>query len=333
MDDAQGLFPRQPSGPILRRKSLYAGGIWPKAGLRADYTDRLMEKGSAYSPLRADEETAAPYAVGRVFTLAPEDPLLTLTVESLGADLRLMDGRVSHNNGWFVLTAPLTDGDAHAAEWILTPHVVEGWRSAPTIQISQVGYLPRQVKAAVVQLDRRETERPDMTLWRLSRREKEKVLTLPCQDWGTFLRYRYLRFDFPSVTEPGLYQVTCTSAVSSVFRIAPDVFDRGVWQPVLEYFLPVQMCHMRVSEHYRVWHGRCHMDDARMAPVSWNHFDGYLQGPDTLTRFRSGECVPGLDCGGWHDAGDFDLRVESQAGEAYLLALTYEAFSRRSHFH
>ena len=30
--------------------------------------------------------------------------------------------------------------------------------------------------------------------------------------------------------------------------------------------------------------------------------------------------------GGWHDAGDFDLRVESQSGGAYLLALTWEAF-------
>jgi len=68
------------------------------------------------------------------------------------------------------------------------------------------------------------------------------------------------------------------------------------------------------------------MDDARMAPVNWNHFDGYLQGPGTLTRFRPGECVPGLCRGGWHDAGDFDLRVESQSGEAYLLALTWEAF-------
>ncbi|MGM0622266.1 MAG: glycoside hydrolase family 9 protein, partial [Bacteroidota bacterium] len=30
--------------------------------------------------------------------------------------------------------------------------------------------------------------------------------------------------------------------------------------------------------------------------------------------------------GGWHDAGDFDLRVESQAGETYILTLAYEAF-------
>ena len=37
--------------------------------------------------------------------------------------------------------------------------------------------------------------------------------------------------------------------------------------------------------------------------------------------------VPGLNVGGWHDAGDFDLRVESQSGEFYILTLAYEAFN------
>ncbi|MCL2031385.1 MAG: DUF4861 domain-containing protein, partial [Oscillospiraceae bacterium] len=101
---------------------------------------------------------------------------------------------------------------------------------------------------------------------------------------------------------------------------------RGVWQPVLEYFLPVQMCHIRVNEKYRVWHGLCHADDARMAPVNCNHFDGYVQGPSTLTPYKPGDAVPGLNAGGWHDAGDYDLRVESQSGECYVLTMAYEAF-------
>ena len=100
-----------------------------------------------------------------------------------------------------------------------------------------------------------------------------------------------------------------------------------MWQPVLEYFLPVQMCHMRINEKYRVWHDLCHDDDARMAPVNRNHFDGYVQGPSTLTKYQPGDSVPGLNVGGWHDAGDFDLRIESQAGECYILALAYEAFN------
>jgi len=63
-----------------------------------------------------------------------------------------------------------------------------------------------------------------------------------------------------------------------------------------------------------------------MAPTNYNHFDGYAQGASTLTKYQPGEHVPGLDRGGWHDAGDFDLRVESQADTIYGLALAYEAF-------
>jgi len=95
---------------------------------------------------------------------------------------------------------------------------------------------------------------------------------------------------------------------------------------VLEYFLPIQMCHMRVNEKYRVWHDLCHEDDARMAPVDFIHIDGYEQGPSTLTKYKPGDVVPGLNTGGWHDAGDYDLRIESQAGEIYILSLTYETF-------
>ena len=81
---------------------------------------------------------------------------------------------------------------------------------------------------------------------------------------------------------------------------------------------------MRVNEKYRVWHDCCHMDDAQMAPAH-NHIDGYDQ-KEGLSKFKPGEVVPGVNIGGWHDAGDFDLRIESQAGESYILALAYEAF-------
>jgi hypothetical protein len=129
------------------------------------------------------------------------------------------------------------------------------------------------------------------------------------------------------VKQEGLYFIRYGNEQSQLFRIASDVYKRNVWQPTLEYFLPVQMCHMRVNEKYRVWHGLCHMDDARMAPVNYDHFDGYRQGESTLTDFKSGDPVPGLNTGGWHDAGDYDLRVESQSGEVYILVMAYEAFN------
>ena len=146
------------------------------------------------------------------------------------------------------------------------------------------------------------------------------------KDWGDFQRYHYLQFDFTEITEEGLYQVMYGDAASPVFRIAKDVWDKGIWQAEVEYFLPVQMCHMRVNEKYRVWHDFCHQDDARMAQTNINHIDGYSQGPSTLCKYQPGDLVPGLNVGGWHDAGDYDLRVESQAGEAYILAMACENF-------
>jgi len=86
------------------------------------------------------------------------------------------------------------------------------------------------------------------------------------------------------------------------------------------------MCHMRVNDNYRVWHDCCHLDDALMAPSNTIHFDGYHQGNSTLTDYNSLEHVPGLNQGGWHDAGDYDLRVESQIGTIWNLALMIEEF-------
>lgn len=328
MDDQQGVFPRQPNGPTLSQQSNYdrTASLPKPEGIAAD-REHLAGHRQGYSPIVADDVIAAPYAVGRRFTVRPDEPLRRFTVESLTGELKLYDGRMNHNNGWFVLSTEVPAGKTQGAvEWIITPSVVDFWRYAPVVQTSQVGYMPAQPKVAVIETDRRDNALPAAELWRITENGPQLILQETPAVWGDFLRYRYLKFDFTSVAEPGLYQVVFGQSRSSIFRIGEDVYDRGVWQPVLEYFLPVQMCHMRVNEKYRVWHDLCHNDDARMAPINLNHFDGYVQGPSTLTHYRSGEHVPGLNQGGWHDAGDFDLRIESQAGECYILALTWEAF-------
>jgi hypothetical protein len=191
-----------------------------------------------------------------------------------------------------------------------------------------VGYHPRQAKVAVIETDAEDRAGGVARLRRV--REGggfEDVLAAEPAPWaGRFLRYGYRHFDFSRVTRPGMYVVEYRGARTAPFRVADDVYRRGAWQPTLEYFLPAQMCHVRVEEQYRVWHGLDHMDDGRMAPTDTNHFDGYLQGPSTLTRFRPGDRVPGLDAGGWHDAGDDDFRIESQADEVYVLASMHELF-------
>ena len=197
------------------------------------------------------------------------------------------------------------------------------------MQVSQVGYHPTQQKWAVIELDRADTRRPPVVVSRITETGRSRrCSSSPASAWGRFLRYDYLRLDFSSVAHAGHVRRALRRRAARIRSAsAPTSTQRGVWQPTLEYFLPVQMCHMRVNERYRVWHDVCHLDDARMAPVGYNHFDGYVQGPSTLTTFEPGEHVPGLDRGGWHDAGDDDLRVESQADTVHGLALAWEAFA------
>jgi endoglucanase len=310
LDGQSGIFPRQPNGPV-----------------RVDADQRVQP---------------VPYATGQRLVIAPDSPAQRMTVESRRAPLELLDGRVNYQNGWFIVRAPVAAGATRAAvDWLVTPSAIPGWRYPPVVHVSQVGYHPAQRKVAVIELDAADTRVATASLIRFDEGapqagqrdgrgagQPERVLTAKPRVWGPFLRYRYLQFDFTAIKRPGVYAVEYAGRRTEPFRIAGDVFQRGVWQPTLDYFLPVQMCHMRVREKYRIWHGLCHMDDARMAPAG-NHFDGYFQGPSTLTTHKSLEPLAGLDVGGWHDAGDDDLRIESQAGEVYILALAYEAFGLR----
>lgn len=327
MDSKQGIFPQQPNGPVLSMPSNFLHtGNFSQPDANADIK-HLSGDNKGYNPIIADDIIAEPYAVGKRFTVRPDDPYNRVTIESKGAELKLYDGRMNHNNGWFVISSEVPAGATqNAIQWVITPNVVESWIYAPVVQMSQVGYHPNQMKTAIIELDKRESKREKPVLFKITETGEKQVYSEAGQEWGQFLRYNYLKFDFTDIREEGLYKVHYGSSESSIFRIAGDVYDRGVWQPVLEYFLPVQMCHMRVNEKYRVWHGLCHDDDARMAPVNHTLFDGFAQGPSTLTKYNPGDAVPGLNVGGWHDAGDFDLRVESQSGESYILTLAYEAF-------
>ena len=313
MDGEAGIFPRQANGPLVRQPA--APGAPPR---------NLQANGPV--PL-SEEPLTAPLATGRNLVIAPDDDSLRMRIESRTGEIALIDGRSNHNNGWFIVRGAVPAGaTTRAIEWIVTPNVVEGWRYEPVIQVSQVGYAPDQPKRAVIERDPLETGIALVRLYRLTGSGRDLVLERSPARWGAFLRYDYLTFDFTSVTRPGMYVLAYGERQSQPFEIGRDVYSRHVWQPTLEYFLPVQMCHMRVADKYRVWHGLDHQDDALMAPVGLNHFDGYVQGPSTLTRFRPGEIVPGLDAGGWHDAGDYDLRVESQMGTVWLLARMVEEF-------
>jgi hypothetical protein len=196
------------------------------------------------------------------------------------------------------------------------------------VQISQVGYHPQETKIAVIETDKLDANVGDVKLLKFTDDGKTEIAySVKPQSWGDFLRYKYYKFDFTKISDEGMFQIQYGNYKTAVFPISKSVFQRHVWQPTLEYYLPVQMCHMKVTDRYRIWHGLCHDDDAIMAPINFNLFDGYSQGPSTYTSYQPLEHVPNLNVGGWHDAGDLDLRVESQAGEVQILSQAYEEFN------
>ncbi len=331
--DLDSALPDQWIGKVGFNFELYPGSLFGKPYYMDDQSGIFAQQANGPNYIDADGATQImPMASGNKLVIAPESDQQRMTIENLkGNKLQLIDGRGKYNNGWFVVRSLVQKGATkNAIEWLITPHAIEGWQSSPVVQVSQVGYHPNQKKVAVIELDAKDAKRSNTSLVRINENgNPETILQSIPKDWGNFLRYHYLQFDFTQIKKPGIYIVKYGNSSTNAFQISDSIYSRNVWQPTLEYFLPVQMCHMRVNDKYRVWHGFCHMDDARMAPIDSNHFDGYIQGSSTLTKYKSGETVPGLNRGAWHDAGDFDLRVESQSETVYGLTLAYEAFGTK----
>ena len=268
-----------------------------------------------------------PLASGRQLAMAPGDPQRRITIESTNTDLALYDGRSKAQNGWFVVQSLLPGNKTgDVLSWTLTANSVPDWIRPPVIAHSQVGYHPAQKKAAVIEQDRNSHGAGLAAIYRLAADgTEEKVLDAAPEPWGQYKRYEYLTFDFSAVQEEGLYVIRYADQRTSPFRVARDIYN-GVWHPTLDIFFPVQMDHMTVNEAYRVWHGASHLDDARQAPVNHQHFDLYAQGPTTDTPYQPGEHIPGLNIGGWYDAGDYDIRTQTQYGVVRNLVTVWENF-------
>ncbi len=299
VDSSEGIFPRQANGPVY-----------------------LNTK---------NEAEAVPLAEGSKLVVAPESDLQRMTIKSNNGSLMLLDGSLKHNNGWFVVRSLIPANTTKGAiQWTITPNVIPNWVADPIVHVSQIGYHPKQKKIAYIELDKLDKNIHQISLQRIEANgDKVTVKKQAAEDWGQYLRYQYLTFDFSEIEESGMYCLQYgNSFTTNYFKIDADVYKRDVWQPTLEYFIPVQMCHMRINQKYRVWHGACHLDDALMAPENIAHFDGYnnTKETSTLSPYKALDHVPGLNVGGWHDAGDYDLRIESQAETVIALALAYEEF-------
>ena len=271
-----------------------------------------------------------PMAVGTVIEIAPDAPSKHITIRTTLPDSKLMlfDGRDKQQNGTFIVRTLLPAGKTgKITEWFIQAETDTRWLRTPTISYSQVGYHPAQQKMAVIELDKNDKPLSDITLYKVN---SDGSLTAALSSkpviWGMYTRYNYLQFDFSQVEEPGIYKLVYGDQASGPFPIDANVYQRA-WYPTLDVFMPVQMDHMFVREAYRVWHGAAHLDDARQAPVNYSHWDGWSQGASTDNRFKPGQHIPGLNVGGWFDAGDFDIQTPSQQQTVQSLADIWEEFA------
>ena len=290
-----------------------ASGMTPReGGPRPD--------GAAADPL--------PIAEGHTLVFAPGDAANRISLSSANTPIALYDGRNQASNGWYVARSLLPAGKTgRLIEWRLEASTLPGWVSPSVMSYNQLGYTPERPKVAILQLDRDAGPPGEMHLIRLlGDGREETAFTAPPEPWGRYLRYMYARFDFSSSSEPGLYQLEYDGQRSAAFPISETAYD-DAWHATLDVYMPVQMDHMFVNEAYRTWHGLAHDDDALQAPVSHEHHDLYAQGPTTDTAYAPLEHIPGLNVGGWFDAGDFDIRTQSQYATIRDLVQTWDRFA------
>jgi hypothetical protein len=314
MDGKPGLFPLYPASSttidVKSNKVLqYAG--------HSTFDDRGRDEYIVPGPL----------ATGKTILMAPEDPEHFVKIQALNADLMLFDGRDLAQNGWFIVRSILpAKKTGKVLQWYLEPNAIPDWKRVPVIQFSQVGYHPSQEKVAVIELDKNDTPLQKASLFQVTPEGKfiEK-LTASVVQWGKYTRYNYLKFDFTSVKDPGIYFIKYGDQSTNSFLIGSDVY-RNIWHPTMDVWFPVQMDHMMVNEAYRTWHGAPYLDDALQAPLNHQHFDGYRMGPSTDTKYKPLEHIPGLNVGGWFDAGDFDIQTGSHVSVLLNLVDVWEKF-------
>ena len=268
-----------------------------------------------------------PLETSRNLILAPEDPERRVEITSEDADLMLFDGRILAQNGWFVVRSLLPAGKTgKVVSWIVEPHAIDGWIRQPNIGFSQVGYLPSQPKVSVIELDKKDTPLATASLFKINEQgQATKVFSGPIHSWGDFYKYHYVKFDFSSVNTPGIYYIQYGDLKTNNFIIDNTVYD-NITDATSDIWIPIHMNHMFVREGYRVWHGEPFKEGYRQAPPNTDHFDLHGQGPTTDTKYKGLELIPGLNIGGFFDAGDFDIETGSNIGVVQNFVQTWEYF-------
>jgi hypothetical protein len=267
-----------------------------------------------------------PIETGHQIIMATDAPERMIRISSDDAELRLYDGRILAQNGWYVLRSVLPKGKTgKVITWTVEPHAIPGWIREPNIGFSQIGYIPEQPKVAVIELDKKDPPKATAALMRINPDgTKEQVYTGDIQSWGPYFKYQYVKFDFSSVKQPGVYYIQYGDTKTNDFLIDEHVYDK-ITDATTDVWVPIHMNHMYVNEGYRTWHGEPFKEGYLQAPPS-DHFDLHSQGATTDTKYKPYELIPGLNIGGFFDAGDFDIETGSNISVVQNFIRTWELF-------
>jgi len=268
-----------------------------------------------------------PLETGRHIILASNDPERRVEITSHDVDLMLFDGRILAQNGWFVVRSLLPTGKTgKVLSWTVEPNAIEGWIREPNIGFSQIGYLPSQPKVAVIELDKKDKPLTKASLYKVDSEGKAtEAFSGKIAPWGDYYKYHYVKFDFSAVNTPGLYYIQYGNHKTNHFLIDANVYNK-MTDATIDIWIPIHMNHMFVREAYRVWHGEPFKEGYQQAPPNTNHFDMHWQGPTTDTKYKALETIPGLNIGGWFDAGDFDIETGANIGVLNNLALIWDFY-------
>ncbi len=267
-----------------------------------------------------------PMETGHELVVATDAPERMIRISSEDAELKLYDGRMIAQNGWYVLRSILpANKTGKVFTWVVEPHAIPNWIREPNIGFSQVGYIPEQPKVAVIELDKNDKAKQTASLWRINNDGKtEKAYEGEITTWGPYYKYNYVKFDFSSVKQPGIYYIQYGDTKTNDFIIDKSVYDK-ITDATTDVWIPIHMNHMYVNEAYRVWHGEPFKEGYLQAPPS-DHFDLHAQGQTTDTKYQPYELIPGLNIGGFFDAGDFDIETGSNINVVQNLIRTWELF-------
>ncbi|MBR4273932.1 MAG: glycoside hydrolase family 9 protein [Bacteroidales bacterium] len=312
MDGRPNLFPKYAASQTVTRSNSEK----PKQfkGFKT-YDDRGTDK--FIDPL--------PMETGHEIIVGSDCPERMIKITSTDNELKLYDGRMLAQNGWYVLRSVIPQGKTgKVISWTIEPNAIEGWIRKPNIGFSQVGYIPNQPKTAVIELDPNDNVRPTAQLYKIGEDAKPSMVYEGKTDlWGNYFKYNYVKFDFTSVNTPGIYFIKYGDVESEHFIINDNVYDK-ITDATSDIWIPIHLNHIMVNEGYRIWHGEPFKEGYIQAPPS-DHFDLHFQGA-TDTKYKPYELIPGLNVGGFFDAGDFDIETGSNISVVQNLVRTWELF-------